>query len=469
MFADVTPQILVLIIMGFLVVHAALGLASRWVNPLFVIVAGFVAMTPIAVSEFGLSSMAKLGRVYFTLLLLVTAVTFKGGWRLKPTTIAYMCFVSLYVLGAVWSDQVISAFMYKGLYFLLALAGATMAVGVSGPYDYRIGMRMMTVTAAGFAAVMLAELVRNPAAISSVGRFQPWDINPNRVGQIAAPLLILSGYIALYDKAKAWKIVAWSTMAVLSIIIIWTGSRSALFMCFIGVSVTAAPLVKRPITLIVSGILITGIVFLVMNVVEAGEATERLFTFDLIRSREGKLDDASQYIRDSPIFGQGWVYEMSGARDRGTTTNLHNMYMQILSEIGFFGGLVFVVVMGIAFTRGLVLLRLLHESRGYCTDIAHHSVGMTLAVLAQGVSESSTMMGSTVNGLILTFGFGMMEQVIVYIRAEQAAQLEYDYDAAGWDDDDHGDEHWPEHHEGDEPSGWGQQEHVLESHDHNEY
>lgn len=441
MFNDVTPEILAAIVIGFLFIHTALVIVSKWVNPLFVIVMGYIALTPIAVSEFGFANLAKLGRVYFTVLLLITAVFFKKGWRLKPTTVAYMCFVCLYVLGALWSDQVIGAFMYKGLYFTLALAGAAMAVGVDGPWDYRKGMRLMTISAIGFAGIMLAELVRNPAAISSVGRFQPWDINPNRVAQIAAPLLIMCGYVALNDHNKRWKIVAWSTMAILSIIIIYTGSRAGLFMCFIGVSVAAVPLVKRPIALIVSGLLISAIVFVVMAVVDSGEATERLFTFNLIESREGKLQDAFELIGESPVFGKGWVYEMVGATDKGSTMNLHNMYMQILSEIGFFGGLVFVVVMLVAFTRGLLLLKLLRESRGYCTDIAHHCVGMTLAVLGQGVSESSTMMGSTVNGLMLTFGFGMMEQTIFFIKREldnEQTEGWHAWDEGGddlWDDE----------------------------------
>jgi len=470
-FEEVTPAILAVVAVGFLLVHLALVFASRWINPLFVITMGFIAFATFSASELWFSGLAKLGRVYCTLLILFVAVVFKGGWKLKPTTIAYMCFVAVYFLASIWSDQVFSAFKYKGLYLVLALAGATMAVGITGPWDYRKGMRAMLLAGIGFTGVMLSELVRNPDAISSVGRFQPWDINPNRVGQIAAPLLIMASYVALYDHVKRLKLVAWGLIAALAIVIVYTGSRSALFMCFIGVGVTAAPLVKRPIAMMATGAVVVGIVFLLMSVVEQNEATERLFEVDLYESREGKIEDGVSFFSEKPVFGQGWVYLVTGS-GKTATMNLHNIYFQILAETGAFGGLIFACVMAVAFFRGLLLLRLLKESGGHCTDVAHHCVGMTLAVLGQGVAESSTLMGATVNGLMLTFGFGMMEQTIAYIRVYLNERPHAEHDEAWPDEGGYEDGWWDGHGDGEGPHDdgyWHEDEPGLayaERHDH---
>ena len=64
MLTNLTFEILAVLLMGAIIAHIALVVASRWLNPLFLIAGAYCVLAPIsAAQEFALVGVGKYGRV----------------------------------------------------------------------------------------------------------------------------------------------------------------------------------------------------------------------------------------------------------------------------------------------------------------------------------------------------------------------------------------------------------------------
>jgi O-antigen ligase len=398
--------IIILVVVGVLA-HVALLIGSRSVNPLFLIAAAFFLLTPLSVAErFPLIVQAKYGRAYVTVLLPLIAFLLLRIYHLRRTGVMILFFSCVYIVAGLWSPLPTRAILYKGNYGAAVLAGLMLAYSVRDLDDLKIGVRALVTAASIYVAVMVVDIIRNPAAISHLGRLEPWGMNPNRVGQTAATMLTLCAFLALYDSSKSWKIIAYMTGSVLAFLILASGSRGGAGEAALGCFAVSIPLFRRPGALLAVGILVGITVLVVFTRVET-EAGSRLISTDF--TREGPWGYAIQAFADAPVFGQGWVYTFE-LRPGGSSLNLHSIYLQVLAEVGLFGLAIVLSALGYI---GLQSLRLLAAARaaGVHTGFTWLALALAGSVLAHGVFESAPIMGTSVNVMMLAFGLGLIDRL----------------------------------------------------------
>lgn len=412
MLPDLSLNVWIVVIVGAIVAHVAILVTSRWLNPVFLIAAAYFILAPIsAAQDFAFVSVAKYGRVYVTLLLLVVGFFALRIYRLRATAIVFLVYVGVYVFAGLWSDVPVSALKYKGLYGLAVLSGFMLAYSVRDFRDLELGLRVLLVAAAMFGAFILLEFVRDPAAIFHRDRLSFWGMNANRIGQTLAPMLMICAYLALHASAKPWKIAGFGVGMVLGVLLMYTGSRGAAGEALLGCFVISIPLIRRPGLLAVVAVIIgVTVIFTLSRALT--DAPERLLNVSL-ETREAPWTFAMSEFRDAPLFGHGWVY-YNGPQGP-SSQNMHSIYLQTLVETGLFG----FIIMGIAVVyvsfRGLRMLRIVRWS-GIETQTAYLALGVAAAILAHGVIEAGTVRGSTLNGVMLPFALGLFDRIPELLR-----------------------------------------------------
>ncbi len=232
-------------------------------------------------------------------------------------------------------------------------------------------------------------------------------MNPNTIGMAAAPMLIICAHVALYDASKSWKIASYVIGSVLGVIILYTGSRGAAGQAVLGCFIISIPLLRRPGVLAVVAVLVTSTATIAFASIET-EGRERLLDPNL-GSREGVWGLALDDFRDAPIFGQGWVYT-TRLRGGGSTANRHSIYLQALAETGAVGAFLMALALAYAGLRGMRMYRVVRAT-GLEKQTGFFAFAIVGAVLAHGVIESGSMMGSSINGALLPLGLGLFDRL----------------------------------------------------------
>lgn len=408
MIPDIDTRTLAMIVAVGLAAHLLLVLLAQRINPLFLLFAAFLVFSPFsAATELPGVVGAKYARVYVTLLIPAVGFLLLRLYRPRPAGVAFLAFMTLYCLAGLWSDRPVDAALYKGNFALVAVGGLMIAYSLSDFHDLRKGLRVTLLAASVFGVLTLINIAVNPSAITHLGRLSVWGMNPNRIGQTAAPMLILCAPVALYDPSKLWRLFAYAVGASLAIIIVYTGSRGAAGMAMIGVFAALVPMVRRPGQLFFLFVLVGATTFVAMSLIEAA-AAER-FTNVSVANRAEPWTMALSEFQKSPVIGVGWLHsapiqELVGA------TNAHSMYMQILAETGALGSLVFLGVLVYLGFRGLRTLRII-QAGGENRETGYFALGIIAAVFAHGFIESGAVMGSTINGMMLTMGIGLIDRI----------------------------------------------------------
>ena len=406
---DLTFNLIAGVIIIAITLHLALVIASKWVSPMFLLTGAFFVFSPIsAASLFPFTVPAKYGRVYITLLLLFVGVFFFRAYRLGRTAFVFLAFVGLYVLASFWSDFPLDALKYKGLYGLSVVSGFLLARSVRDFRDLEVGLRALVTGAAVFGALMLVEVVRNPSTVFHLERLAFWGMNPNRIGQTLAPMLIVTFYVALFDRAAVWRLAAYVIGGALGILLMYTGSRGGAGQALLGCFIVATPLIRRPFMLIVVAGLVSLAVFFTLTIAGT-DAPERLLSLNL-ETREGIWGFAKSEFADAPLFGQGWIYNTVGAGGELSSRNMHSIYLQMAVETGAFGVFLMGIAMLFVFFKGLSTYRYV-RSVGIEPQTAYLALGLVVTVLAHGVIEAGTVMGSTLNGMMLPFGIALFDRL----------------------------------------------------------
>ncbi|MEE9131723.1 MAG: O-antigen ligase family protein [Phycisphaerales bacterium] len=420
---DLTFNLIAGVIIIAITGHLALVIASRWVSPMFLLTGAFFVFSPLSAAQlFPFTVPAKYGRVYITLLLLFVGIFFFRAYRLGQTAFVFLTFVGLYVLASLWSDFPLDALKYKGLYGLSVVSGFLLARSVRDFRDLEIGLRALVMGAAVFGTLMLVEVVRNPSTVFHLQRLSFWGMNANRIGQTIAPMLIVTAYVALFDRAAAWRLAAYVIGGALGILLMYTGSRGGAGEALLGCFIVATPLIRRPFVLIVvAGLVGFAVVFTLATA--ATDAPERLLNLSL-ETREGIWDFARSEFADAPVFGQGWIYNTGGGPGGGLSSrNMHSIYVQVAVETGAFGVFFMGIAMLFVLFKGLSTYRYV-RSFGIEPQTVYLALGLVAAVLAHGVIEAGTVMGSTLNGMMLPFGIALFDRLPELIR--QASYEWYD-------------------------------------------
>lgn len=418
----------------------ALFIASRFFNPMILLLASFMLLAPISAAA-GLGALhvvAKYARAGTTTASLLLGTFVYHLFWIRPAGLFFLTFVAFYVISGIWSEAMVWALMNKGLYAMIVVVGLMSAYSIRTLHEFKVSMRILCAAAAGFAVLMLFNLVFDPGAIMRVGRFEPWAMNPNRVGQTAAPMLLCCAYVALYDSSRWAKLAAFATGTALAIIILYTGSRGAAGQAAIGCFIIGIPLMRRPVLAATVLAISALIVYVALETIDL-RATERIQEATL-QSREQPWAVAMETFRENPMLGAGWVYNVE--RGVPTAANMHSIYMQMLAEAGLVG----ILIMAFALiATGARVVRNYKFVLNYSNPLTvertamYFALGGFFAVLAHGAIEAGTVRGSTVNGVLLAFAIGLADRIPELLREERAAErqedaaADYEYEY-GYDD-----------------------------------
>ena len=364
-----------------------------------------------------------------TILLLLVGFFGHRLYKFGPTATVFLIYVGLYVLAGLWSDAPLDAMKYKGLYGLVALAGLMLAQGLRDFRDLELGMRALAVGIAIFAVLMVLDFLKHPNLILHRGRLGFWGINPNRIGQTLAPMLIVLAYLALYDRTRIWRLSAYAIGIIVGIQLMYTGSRGAVGEAALGCFVIAIPLFKRPGMLIVVGAIV-GIAVLFTFITAGSDAPVRLLHGSL-ETREGIWAYARSQFAEAPLFGKGWIYNTT---ERGLSSrNMHSIYLQTAVEVGLLGITVMGIMLLVVITRGIGMFKYV-KSVGIETHTVYLAWAFVIAVLGHGIIEAGSVRGGTINGLMLPFGLGLFDRLPTLVRAARQQWVESEQIESEFDD-----------------------------------
>jgi O-antigen ligase len=408
------------------VAHVALYFLARRIQPAFLILGAYVISSPLSAAAAlpGVSAV-KYIRVYFTLLIFGVALFAISRIRIGVASSMLIGCLSVYAAGALWGPDIVWGVLYKGLMLLAVTSGVIVGASVRDQHEIRVLMRTLVGTGLVLGLLLMAAYVASPTSIADIGRFAPWGINPNRVGQSIAPLAVVTTYVTLFDPSKRAKLFGLSTLVLLGFLLLLTASRGAIGMAAIGAFVVALPALKRPF--------LVGALLLVLGV-GGNFVVSSLQTIDIERlgqvnfdTREEQWANARRLIAEKPIVGHGWV--QSDREETRGTTNLLSIYLQVLAETGVVGFACFVAAILIAVRSGWNRLLMAKRLAPWSVNTVFLAGGILASVLAHGVIESGTIMGSTVNIVILGMSAGLIDRLRTVIAAEHAAASEEAGDA----------------------------------------
>jgi len=397
-----------------IVAHLGLILGARRMNMLFLIAGAFVILSLLSVSVgFSMFTAAKYGRVYATLLMVTCGVAFYRIHGLDRTTRTFSIFILYSLLSPLWSVVPLTGLAYKGLFLLAFFAGVFLAYSVREWKEAQKGFRyLVLLSAAGsaYAVVFYAPPVEIATTLITT-RLQFLDLNPGRIGATASTMLLVCGFVGLYDRSKNWRMLGWATCALLAVLIVLSGNRSGALVAFVGTCVTAFPLLQRPRKLIpalFALVVLVGIGFLFLR---DTFGMQRMFT--LVNTRTTQWHSDANIISQAPLFGHGWVYV---GRDAGYA-NLHSMYFQVTAEIGF---------VGLALFLGCSVTVLLHWYMVYRrlgriplgSEFVMLPMTFVVGVLVLGIFETAGMAGTSADGLFWGFGVGLVDRLPALLQQE---------------------------------------------------
>ncbi len=406
---DLDPTILLLLVGVGLIFHVALAAMAKTVNPVATLGAAFMLLAAFSVAdEIPGFQMLKFARIYVTVLIVVVGFMFYRAYSFGPASLVLLGFIGFYVGAAAWGPSPVRGIMIKGLTFQTMLAGVTIALVIRTTSELQNSMRMLAIATATFAFLGITELARNPGAITAIGRYGPWGMNPNRFGQTAASMVVLCTFVMFNDTAKIWRLIALGSVSTLAFLMLLAGARGAIGMAAIGGFAVAFPLLKRPWVVAFFGAAGAGVMALFMRFLQ-GVTPTRLNEANL-DTREEPWSDAIGHFRDSPLLGKGWVASES-VREGGSTVNFHSIYMQMLAETGMVGIVIIAITMLALAFLGLRLWKQQLAVGGMTLRATYLAGALIAAVFAHGAVESASLAGSTVAAMLMGIGAGLIDRL----------------------------------------------------------
>lgn len=386
-------------------------------NPLFLFTAAFLVLAPLSVAgNSPMEDAAKYLRLGTTILIVGLGCICYRCFRLRPIGSALIWFVAFYVLAGVWSDLPHWALLYKGMFGLTCLSGLALAYSLQTSRELVKGLRFLGLVAGFAGAFAFLAYLRNPGESLTNGRLSVMAINANTIGGTAAPLLILCAHLALNERSRGWRWVAYASCGLLAIAIVGSASRGALVTVAAGCLLLALPFAKRPGTLIGAAVLVVMLGAVVLEFIPI-PGLERLSDGLLKDTRSGIWRFALRRSAQAPVLGEGWLH---WGTSWGT---VQSAYLQVLVETGIVGVLIlgrFLLVLALRTSATFRMLSRIRASK----SVAWLAVAFTGSVLLHGLCESSVFVGTALNALLLGFGVGLMDRAPEFaIVAQRSAAV----------------------------------------------
>ena len=339
--------------------------------------------------------------------------------RLQGLSKSYFYFILFYFAGALWSSSVAWGLFNKGMLVATAGAGFMMAHCIRDIQDLKKGLHILGIVAAGAGIWVFVIYLRNPGDSVVLDRLAVANMNANSLGQAAACLLVFSVHAVLNEKRKGRRTIGLMSSALLSWVVLSTGSRGAVLFCIISLLALSYPTLKRYFASIVTFGILGLLVFFaylefgvpktpshdLMDIESNGPqiGVSRLSKELTKNTREGIWKYAFREYKTSPIIGVGW------SNFRGRSRNFMNVYLQVLLETGVVGALLFSIVL----IKIVGTLMRKPDIPPQLEFVQSHfmAIGMVGALLAHGIAESSTLLGTTPNAMLIAFSLGLIDRL----------------------------------------------------------
>ena len=229
-------------------------------------------------------------------------------------------------------------------------------------------------------------------------------------------MLLLCAYVALYDRSRSWRLIAWVACGLSAMLIVLSGNRTGALAAAVGLFVTSLPLLRQPrkfVLLVGTASILVTIVFFYLG---DTYGMQRMFT--LANTRETQWYTNSIIVAQAPVFGHGWIY----AGPQSGYANLHSMYFQILAEMGFVGLLLFLSCLALIMLQWYQVYRpVRHFPRG--SEFVMLPATFIVLTLAIGLFETGPLAGVMPDTLLLGFGVGLIDRLPRLLKQESKSRL----------------------------------------------
>ena len=411
----------VLLIGGLAIVaHLVLFALYRVIHPAMLLFAGFVIASPLSTAAALPGVIAiKWGRLYLTLLVVMVGLFCVRARQIGGATIAMIVFAVLYVLASLWSVDPLGGLAFKGLFLLTVLTGVVAVMVARHEGELWQLVRAIVVATGVLALVLLGSAAGGAMGALAAGRLEVLGLNPNRIAETVAPLVVFCFFALLYEPSKLWRFTAYAVALPAAALVLATGSRGGFGEVAAGLVVLMVPLVRRPVLFVTISAFVAVGAMVVLGFVEQQRALQ--FGQYSLDTRWHVWGRALGQFMERPLIGEGWARRAAGG-GYGSSVNMHSIYVQVLVEMGVFGALVLIGCLGWCAREGWRALRYSAGQPGVRAWV-YLGAAVWLSALAHGAVEAGTLMGSSTNAACLGVGAALFDWTLGTVRSRSAFGL----------------------------------------------
>lgn len=366
----------------------------------FFFAAAFLVIAPLSLAtQLEAAPTLKYVRVGLCMIGVLVGMASGAAGRIRAAAGILIAFALFYTIAPIWSPYPLNGVVYKTVFLSALLLGIFVGASWKSPHELRKGLRLLGAVASAASSLILFQYLKSPSEMSQLGRLAAYGINANAIGMTAAGYFLITLFLAV-NESGAWRWMAVGGSAVLLTVLIATGSRSSMAMALLGGAIQCIPWMNRPGRVLA---VITPLAFMLLLFSTGIDTTavDRLSSTE--NTRSGMWHAGLRLFFDSPVLGHGWL---SQGR---STSNLQNVYFQILAETGIIGGALFIAA-------GLRILDTIRELYLQLDQPRRPAFFMALSVLTalavHGIAESALILGSTANTMLFGISLGMFQSML---------------------------------------------------------
>lgn len=369
---------------------------------------------PSVASDVSFTGPLKYLRVLLTILIVLYGFGCGVFTRSGPGVKGLMLFAFVFVVSGLWSTLPAYALFYKGMFLLALLAGLAAGLSMRTVGDLTWGLRFLGMVSGVAAAVVLWVFRANPSASAILhNRIAVLGINPNQLGHTAAPLFVMTVYVALTDRSRPVRMGMIVASVLLTMVTFASGSRGALLSMIAGLMVLLVSVVRRPGTIIAVALLGLTAYFVGFELMKIG-GSQRMVEEMTRDTRNRVWATALKFgFYNNPLIGAGWLHV-------GTQGGYcQSAYVQVLVEAGLVGAMALVAAW-ISSAVSWWKFRALARSSQVLTGIAFFALATISVQFVAGFIESLLVTGSGVSAICMGLAVGICDNA-KYIRSSIAS------------------------------------------------
>lgn len=400
------------------------GKPNRAVRGLSWLIAAYVVVAPMSIAgDFPINlaylKALRIGMLGLICILGFSAIRVQGR---NQSSNALFLLALLFTFAAAWSDNPTRGFLYKGLFLAACVAGIGLGNRIRSERDVNYFLECFVWVGLGVLAAIGAAWFTGFAPMYQ-GRLVVAGINPNSLGQLAALFFVQA--LFFFRVSPRRKRLAAIVMIVMIGLTALTGSRGAFLIVAATIGIVAVCHYSRSDRFFVRVALFltsvgAGIVLFLLTMGNIGrpdsttvvtllsddQKTFRLRDEMFKNNRAGVWRAGGRRFKEKPIIGWGWKnYDNSWEM-------FLSAYLQIAVEMGLLGVCIlafFLVKAWKAIAAGLSVRR--YSNPRMSEYGLFFSIG-AVAMLMHGLIESSMIIGTTPNPVVLMFSLYQLDRMI---------------------------------------------------------